>query len=101
MTWKKYLTLKNGTEILFSAASFGGFNSLDTKTCNKTINLATSAVPQAGIAGMDQNALAKFNTGKLYRVSPYVGVMMEGFYGNSTPKDSNSSSKLFTLISQI
>ncbi|MEG1026502.1 MAG: insulinase family protein, partial [Flavobacterium sp.] len=84
VTYKK-TDFKND-EILFSAASFGGFNSLDTKTY-KTINLATSAVPQAGIAGMDQNALTKFNTGKLYRVSPYVGGMTEGFYGNSTPKD--------------
>src|SRR5690606_14425597 len=50
-------------------------------------NLATSAIPQAGISGMDQNALAKFNTGKLYSVSPYVGGITEGFYGNSTPKD--------------
>jgi len=84
VTYKK-TDFKND-EILFNAASFGGFNLLDTKTY-KVINLATSAVPQAGIAGMDQNALAKFNTGKLYRVSPYVGGMTEGFYGNSTPKD--------------
>lgn len=84
VTYKK-TDFKND-EILFRAASFGGFNALDTKTY-KTINLATSAVPQAGIAGMDQNALAKFNSGKLYSVSPYVGGMMEGFYGNSTQKD--------------
>src|SRR5690606_21659250 len=44
VTYKK-TDFKND-EILFSAASFGGFNSLDTKTY-KTINLATSAVPQA------------------------------------------------------
>ena len=84
VTYKK-TDFKND-EILFDAASFGGFNALDTKVY-KTINLATSAVTQAGIAGMDQNALAKFNTGKLYRVSPYVGGMTEGMYGNSTPKD--------------
>ena len=84
VTYKK-TDFKND-EILFSAASFGGFNALDTKTY-KSINLATSAVPQAGIAGMDQNALSKFNTGKLYRVSPYVGGITEGMYGNSTPKD--------------
>lgn len=84
VTYKK-TDFKND-EILFRAASFGGFNALDTKTY-KTINLATNAVPQAGIAGMDQNALAKFNSGKLYSVSPYVGGMMEGFYGNSTQKD--------------
>src|SRR5690606_11031461 len=62
VTYKK-TDFKND-EILFSAASFGGFNTLDFETYKK-INLATSAVPQAGIAGMDQNALAKFNTGKL------------------------------------
>lgn len=84
VTYKK-TDFKND-EILFNGASFGGFNSIDTKTY-KTINLATGAVPQAGIAGMDQNALTKFNSGKIYRVSPYVGGMTEGFYGSSTPKD--------------
>jgi len=84
VTYKK-TDFKND-EVLFDAASFGGFNLLDTKTY-KNINLATSAVPQAGISGMDQNALSKFNTGKLYSVSPYVGGITEGFYGNSTPKD--------------
>ena len=84
VTYKK-TNFKND-EILFGARSFGGTNLIDTETYKKTQN-ATSAVPQAGIAGMDQNALTKFNTGKLYRVSPYVGGITEGFSGNATPKD--------------
>jgi len=84
VTYKK-TDFKND-EILFSARSFGGSNLTDTKTY-KTTYLADGAVTQAGIAGMDQNALAKFNTGKLYRVSPFVGGITEGFSGNSTPKD--------------
>lgn len=84
VTYKK-TDFKND-EILFSARSFGGSNLTDTKTY-KTTYLADSAVAQAGIAGMDQNALAKFNTGKLYRVSPFVGGITEGFSGNATPKD--------------
>ena len=84
VTYKK-TDFKND-EILFGARSFGGMNLIDTETYKKTQN-ATSAVPQAGIAGMDQNALTKFNTGKLYRVSPFVGGTTEGFSGNSTPKD--------------
>ena len=84
VTYKK-TDFKND-EILFGARSFGGMNLIDTETYKKTQN-ATSAVPQAGIAGMDQNALTKFNTGKLYRVSPFVGGTTEGFSGNATPKD--------------
>ncbi len=84
VTYKK-TDFKND-EILFGARSFGGFNLVDNETYKK-IQHATSAVPQAGIAGMDQNALTKFNTGKIYRVSPYVGGITEGFSGNSTPKD--------------
>ena len=84
VTYKK-TDFKND-EILFGARSFGGSNLLDNDTYKKTQH-ASSAVPQAGIAGMDQNALTKFNTGKLYRVSPYVGSITEGFSGNATPKD--------------
>ena len=84
VTYKK-TNFKND-EILFGARSFGGLNLVDTDTY-KQIHLATSAVSQAGIAGMDQNALAKFNSGKLYSASPYIGGITEGFSGNSTPKD--------------
>lgn len=84
VTYKK-TDFKND-EILFRAVSFGGTNLLDLETYKK-INLATSTVPQAGIAGMDQNALTKFNTGKLYGVSPFIGGTTEGFSGSSTPKD--------------
>lgn len=84
VTYKK-TDFKND-EILFGARSFGGTNLWDTETYKRTHN-AVSAVPQAGIAGMDQNALTRFNSGKLYRVSPYVGSTTEGFSGNATPKD--------------
>ena len=84
VTYKK-TDFKND-EILFGARSFGGSNLTDTKTYKQTY-LADNAVTQAGIAGMDQNALSKFNTGKMYRVSPFVGGITEGFSGNSTPKD--------------
>src|SRR5690554_6143921 len=69
VTYKK-TDFKND-EILFGARSFGGTNLLDTETYKQTEN-AMSAVPQAGIAGMNQNALTRFNSGKLYRVSPYI-----------------------------
>src|SRR5690554_3837819 len=84
VTYKK-TDFKND-EVLFGARSFGGSNLLDNNTY-KIVQHAMSTVPQAGIAGMDQNALTRFNTGKLYRVSPYVGGTTEGFSGNATPKD--------------
>ncbi len=84
VTYKK-TDFKND-EILFGARSFGGTNLLDNDTYKK-IHLATGSVTQAGIAGMDQNALAKFNSGKIYSASPFLGGITEGFSGNSTPKD--------------
>ena len=71
---------------MFGARSFGGMNLIDNNTY-KIVQNATGSVPQAGIAGMDQNALSKFNTGKLYNVSPYIGSITEGFSGSATPKD--------------
>src|SRR5690606_21971799 len=84
VTYKK-TDFKND-EILFKGVSFGGNNLLDIDTY-RAINLASGAVPQAGIAGMDQNALNKFNSGKLYSVNPFIGGTTEGFNGSSTPKD--------------
>lgn len=84
VTYKK-TDFKND-EILFGARSFGGSNLTDTKTYKSTY-LADGAITQAGISGMDQNALSKFNTGKIYRVSPFVGGITEGFSGMATPKD--------------
>ena len=84
VTYKK-TDFKND-EILFGARSFGGTNLLDNDTY-KQIHLATGSVTQAGIAGMDQNALAKFNSGKIYSASPFLGGTTEGFSGSSTPKD--------------
>ncbi|HUH25660.1 MAG TPA: pitrilysin family protein, partial [Flavobacterium sp.] len=84
VTYKK-TDFKND-EILFGARSFGGSNLTDTKTYKSTY-LAEGAITQAGISGMDQNALSKFNTGKIYRVSPFVGGITEGFSGMATPKD--------------
>lgn len=84
VTYKK-TDFKND-EVLFGARSFGGTNLLDNDTY-KQIHLATGSVTQAGIAGMDQNALAKFNSGKIYSASPFLGGTTEGFSGSSTPKD--------------
>lgn len=84
VTYKK-TDFKND-EILFGARSFGGTNLLDNDTY-KQIHLATGSVTQAGIAGMDQNALAKFNSGKIYSAAPFLGGTTEGFSGSSTPKD--------------
>lgn len=84
VTYKK-TDFKND-EILFAGRSFGGFNLLDNETY-KSIHLATDAVTTAGIAGMDQNALTKFKSGKLFNVNAFVGGATEGFSGSATPKD--------------
>ena len=84
VTYKK-TDFKND-EILFSGRSFGGMNLIDTKTY-KQIYLANGSVTKAGIAGMDLNALTKFNTGKVYRVNASLGENTESLSGSATPKD--------------
>lgn len=84
VTYKK-TDFKND-EILFAGRSFGGMNLIDTKTY-KQIYLANGSVTKAGIAGMDLNALTKFNTGKVYRLNASLGENTESLSGSATPKD--------------
>lgn len=84
VTYKK-TDFKND-EILFAGRSFGGTNLVDTKTYKQTY-LASGSVTKAGIAGMDLNALTKFNTGKVYRLNAALGENTESLSGSATPKD--------------
>lgn len=100
------LTLSNGVkvvykktdfkndEVLFKCESYGGTSLLNTKDYLAT-HLAFGGLSDAGIAGFSKNELNKFMTGKIARVSPFIGKMSEGMNGSSTPKDLET---LFQLI---
>jgi zinc protease len=92
------LTLSNGAkvvykktdfkndEILFSAYSLGG-SSLYTDEEFKAIGFAGGGLTEAGVNGFSKIDIRKMMSGKIARVSPYIGSYREGFNGNSTPKD--------------
>ena len=73
-------------EILFEAVSFGGSN-LYSNDEMKKVQFANGALAEAGFSGLKLNDINKFMTGKIARVSPYIGSATEGLRGNATPKD--------------
>jgi zinc protease len=73
-------------EILFSAYSLGG-SSLYTDEEYKTIGFANGGLGEAGVNGFSKVDLRKMMSGKIARVSPYIGSYREGFNGSTTPKD--------------
>ncbi|WP_298424844.1 pitrilysin family protein [uncultured Kordia sp.] len=92
------LTLSNGAkvvykktdfkndEVLFSAFSLGG-SSLYTDEEFKAIGVANGGLAEAGVNGFSKVDLRKMMSGKIARVSPYIGAYREGFNGSATPKD--------------
>jgi zinc protease len=73
-------------EIQFQALSFGGTNLLSDADTKK-VSLAMGGLSEAGFSGMSKNDINKFMTGKIARVSSFVGATVEGMRGSSTPKD--------------
>jgi zinc protease len=99
------LTLNNGVkvilkptdykndEILMSAYSFGGTSLYDDKDF-LSAGMAASVVSQSGIGDFNSTALQKYLTGKVVRVSPFVGELQEGMTGSCSPKDLETALQL-------
>ena len=68
------------------AVSFGG-NDIYSDEQYKKIQFAMNGLTEAGFSGLDLNDINKFMTGKIARVSPYVGNSSEQMDGSCTPKD--------------
>lgn len=91
-------TLKNGVkvvvkttdykenEILMSAYSEGG-SSLYSATELPTIQMIGNFMGAFGVGKFDQVSLQKLLTGKVVKLSPYVGELYEGLQGSSSIKD--------------
>ena len=73
-------------EVLFEAVSLGGTNLYSNEDMKK-VQFANGALAEAGFSGLKLNDINKFMTGKIARVSPYIGSATEGLRGNATPKD--------------
>lgn len=73
-------------EVLFEAVSLGGTNLYSNEDLKK-VQFANGALAEAGFSGLKLNDINKFMTGKIARVSPYIGTATEGLRGNATPKD--------------
>lgn len=99
------LTLSNGVkvvlkptefkndEILIGAKSQGG-TSLYSDKDFMSADISNVVVEVSGVGEFNQNALKKFLTGKVARISPYVGEYEEGFSGSSSPKDLETALQL-------
>ncbi len=84
-------------EILFRAYSTGGRSLLSDEEIvpGKT---ATNIIRESGYGTFNQIELQKRLAGKLVRVSPYIGAVMEGITGSSSPEDLETMFQLIHLI---
>lgn len=73
-------------EILFNAWSLGG-NSLYGMEDDISAGLTTDLIGMSGIADFNKITLDKILSDKVFRVSPYVSQLREGFNGSSSVKD--------------
>ena len=81
-------------EVLFTATSSGG-NSLAPDDLFFDASNASMLVGQSGVGAFDNAALQKKLSGKVVRVSPFIGTYSEGFSGGASPEDLET---LFQLI---
>jgi len=73
-------------EIMFRASSPGG-TSVVSNGDFQNATYSASLVNASGLGKYDTPTLMKLLAGKNANVSPYVGELYEGFFGQSTPKD--------------
>lgn len=73
-------------EIMFRAISYGGSNLLSNEDY-KEVQWALSGLNEAGIAGMNQNDLNKFMSGKEANLRMSIGSTTESMFGSTRPKD--------------
>jgi len=102
------LTLSNGAkvvfkktdfkndEILFSAYSEGGTSLYSDEDYQSTV-YANAGLSEAGVGGLDKNALNKMMSGKIANVRPQISTYSEGLDGSSTPKDFETMMQMIHL----
>jgi zinc protease len=83
-------------EILFNAWSLGG-NSLYDLDDEVSADFATDVMTESGIANFDNITLNKMLSDKVYRLSPYISQLREGFSGSSSVKDTETLLQMLYL----
>lgn len=83
-------------EIALYASSPGG-TSLTSNEEFPLVSSASSIIGMSGVGNYDNIMLQKYLTGKIVRVSPWIGETNEGFYGNCSPKDFETMLQLIYL----
>lgn len=73
-------------EIMFEAISYGGTNLLSNEEYAE-VQWAMGGLNEAGVAGMDQNELNKFMSGKQANLRMGIGSTTESMTGSTRPKD--------------
>ena len=73
-------------EVIFRAFSLGG-SSLVSDNADVSASMASQLVMASGLGNYDAIGLDKFLSGKIVRVSPYIGELTEGLSGSASPKD--------------
>lgn len=81
-------------QILFSAYSPGGHSLVEDENYIAA-STASTVVTQGGLGNFDQVGLMKWMSGRVVRVSPYVGELYEGLSGSASPQDAET---MFQLI---
>ncbi len=83
-------------EILFTASSPGGNSLVDNKDYVPAVS-ATAIIKQSGISDFSMIELGKLLTGKIARVTPWIGELEEGFMGSASPQDLETMFQLIYL----
>ncbi len=83
-------------EVVFAAFSAGG-TSLAADSEFLSASMAPSIVTEGGAGAFNQIALQKKLAGKLVSVSPTLGELNEGFWGNSSTRDLETMFQLIYL----
>lgn len=86
-------------EILFRAYSTGGRSLLSDEDIVPG-RTATDIISASGYGTFNYIQLEKRLAGKLVRISPYIGSVMEGIIGSSSPEDLETLFQLIHLIFQ-
>jgi zinc protease len=81
-------------EILFTAYSAGGHSLVTDEEFIPAVT-ATAIAEEAGVGRFSLTDLQKRLAGKIVNVSPYIGELQEGFYGQASPRDLET---LFQLV---
>ncbi|MDP4276641.1 MAG: insulinase family protein [Bacteroidota bacterium] len=101
--------LSNGVKVIFKPTTFkqdeirlaawsdGGTSLLSTEEL-PSAKYATSVINQSGLGKFNQTELSKKLTGKIAKVSPYIGIYEEGFQGASSVKDAETMLQLIHLF---